>query len=391
MTTRRQVALCFAGTGQGLLDDDQPNINLIKTILAETPDMTPHYRRGVGVRSNTNPLFKWPKKINSKVRMATGYDLSEKAIDAYETVCQEYLKDPNAEFYFFGFSRGAMTSLVTAGMMQSFGILAPENLLHSCDVYEAFISSTHALQNDDPNNNSKIKDLQYKLGHIPSPRIRFMGNFDPVNSVLVPRITRLFNGLGPDQRWAYTDTNPLVQTIRTALAMDERRVKYQPELWNARTCQDSKTVWFPGDHCDVGGGHPTGQCDASKIPLAWMIEEARRNGLRVNPERYAKKVTKPLEDALEAARWRGLHRVMPLHPSPTGAWKILEILPRPLAANDERRQCGTAFERITGQYIPNGEARIIPEEALVHVSADWRMHQGGYRPSNLPADYKLVA
>jgi uncharacterized protein (DUF2235 family) len=43
-----------------------------------------------------------------------------------------------------------------------------------------------------------------------------------------------------------------------------------------------KQVWFPGVHCDVGGGYPEETSGLSKYALEWMLEEAKAAGLCVN-------------------------------------------------------------------------------------------------------------
>ena len=47
--------------------------------------------------------------------------------------------------------------------------------------------------------------------------------------------------------------------------------------------RDLKQVWFPGVHCDVGGGYPEPESGLSKIALRWMLKEAITAGLLVVP------------------------------------------------------------------------------------------------------------
>jgi hypothetical protein len=49
--------------------------------------------------------------------------------------------------------------------------------------------------------------------------------------------------------------------------------------------RDLKQVWFPGVHCDVGGGYPEPESGLSKIALRWMLKEAITAGLLVIPGR----------------------------------------------------------------------------------------------------------
>ena len=78
-----------------------------------------------------------------------------------------------------------------------------------------------------------------------------------------------------------------------ALALDEERTTFHPELWNEgdvplvpvdpdkeRYIKDEQLsqVWFAGVHSNIGGGYPD---DAlAYIPFVWMITEAQRCGLK---------------------------------------------------------------------------------------------------------------
>src|SRR5262244_529738 len=49
--------------------------------------------------------------------------------------------------------------------------------------------------------------------------------------------------------------------------------------------KDVKQVWFPGVHCDIGGGYPEIDSGLSKITLEWMLKEAVPAGLITDPTR----------------------------------------------------------------------------------------------------------
>jgi hypothetical protein len=54
-------------------------------------------------------------------------------------------------------------------------------------------------------------------------------------------------------------------------------------MWEGRVSaiQQVEQCWFPGDHCDVGGGHKLapGDIRVADVPLAWMQDKARAAGL----------------------------------------------------------------------------------------------------------------
>jgi uncharacterized protein (DUF2235 family) len=83
-------------------------------------------------------------------------------------------------------------------------------------------------------------------------------------------------------RLPYTSNNPDIRIGRHAIAIDERRAFFRSNLWHPTASggpKDIKQVWFPGVHCDVGGGYPEAESALAKIPLGWMLEEARNAGL----------------------------------------------------------------------------------------------------------------
>ena len=126
------------------------------------------------------------------------------------------------------------------------------------------------------------------------PTVRFVGVWDTVASVIVPRPDRFY---WPSlEELAFTLDNPSVQTFRQAISIDERRCMFRLKKWDAPQTfmhnrfndakaepQDIMQVWFAGVHADIGGGYPEKQSGLSKYPLLWMIEEAVKCGLAVNP------------------------------------------------------------------------------------------------------------
>jgi Uncharacterized alpha/beta hydrolase domain (DUF2235) len=59
-------------------------------------------------------------------------------------------------------------------------------------------------------------------------------------------------------------------------------LSFAPTLWHLAPNggpKDLKQVWFPGVHCDIGGGYPKSESGLSRIALEWMIKEAVNAGL----------------------------------------------------------------------------------------------------------------
>jgi hypothetical protein len=95
---------------------------------------------------------------------------------------------------------------------------------------------------------------------------------------------------------AYNTDRPFANAVgavtyfRQALALDERRVKFQPEFRQSNSDEShttlngiarNKEVWFLGVHTSVGGGHePDVDPSLANIPFRWMLAEAVACGLR---------------------------------------------------------------------------------------------------------------
>lgn len=104
----------------------------------------------------------------------------------------------------------------------------------------------------------------------------FLGCFDTVGAFLPrgsTRARRLFHDL---------NVASSVERAAHAVALDEDRKAFEPDLMNRR---DGITeVWFPGVHCDVGGGYAeTGHSDNA---LLWMVDEMAKAGINAKIDLY---------------------------------------------------------------------------------------------------------
>ena len=130
--------------------------------------------------------------------------------------------------------------------------------------------------------------------------IRFLGIWDTVKSVGYIRPKNL----------PHTRHNPIVQTVRHAVSLDERRsmyamttwggldadtrpATYVPASWGTHMAQrppiewqDVEEVWFAGSHADVGGGYAANVSSPADVSLKWMIDEAVSHGASVSDAGY---------------------------------------------------------------------------------------------------------
>jgi len=74
-----------------------------------------------------------------------------------------------------------------------------------------------------------------------------------------------------------------VKNARQALAVDEKRWDFSPEIWRGHQMhQTLEQRWLPGTHSDLGGGHDDE--GLANISFQWFVQEARALGLAFDPE-----------------------------------------------------------------------------------------------------------
>ncbi|MGA9600796.1 MAG: DUF2235 domain-containing protein, partial [Methylocystis sp.] len=207
--------------------------------------------------------------------------------DAYCFLLEHYDRGPGPveqrdQIFIFGFSRGAYTARVLAGFIRAFGLIEKRNLNLLNYGYRAY----KRLGEGGTTGFEEIRLFERMLDP-DRPPIRLLGLFDTVSSVIES------GRFGPRLRsHAFTKTNTSVEAVRHAVAIDERRTMFNPQLWptggqfhhhplekSDAKPQDVLEVWFSGTHGDVGGGYPDNQSQLVKVPLKWMIEQAEPFGL----------------------------------------------------------------------------------------------------------------
>jgi uncharacterized protein (DUF2235 family) len=171
--------------------------------------------------------------------------------------------------------------------------------------------------------------------------------------------------------------NPEIAIGRHAISIDEHRAFFRSHRWihsrelSEHGPRDVKQVWFPGVHCDVGGGYPEAESGLSKVALEWMLEEAKAAGLCVDAAREAEVLGRTPNGAYAKPDPDGR-----AHESLKGAWKIAEWIRKP----HYDFNTGTVTMRAN-----HGRRRTIPPKSLVHEAAFLR--QGGeYAKTRVPED-----
>ncbi|MFK8016562.1 MAG: DUF2235 domain-containing protein [Gammaproteobacteria bacterium] len=376
----KRLVICCDGTGNEI-DDHHSNVLKLFRVLKKAPSQVVYYDPGLGTLGAHNEWARLKQNTKKIVGLALGYGLDRNILDAYDFIVDNY--ESGDQLYFFGFSRGAYTVRVLAGFINAIGILRPEQKKLCPYAFTAY----KQIQDAATFESIRLYEKTLRPRH---PSIRFLGLFDTVSSVFVPRKDRLF--IPSLRKLAFTDENPSVEIVRHALALDERRTLFRPYLWahdktywgnpfesGTGVDQDTKQVWFPGVHADVGGGYAEAESGLAKITLNWMIDESPVE---------LEFVTQTVNQVVLGVPRKGSPHVYqppdplaPMHDSLTALWQPLEWLPKKQGAREwlARRTYG-------GFFIPRAEPRSPDAGAVMHDSVHARIAGcADYRPINLPA------
>jgi uncharacterized protein (DUF2235 family) len=204
-----------------------------------------------------------------------GVGYEDRVKSAYRFLVGNY--HPGDQIYIFGFSRGAAEARTLTVFMDWVG-----GLLHKDDEYyvpELFLAWQAAR------GHCTAHPWFTKMAawvQPPQPAtVAFLGVFDTVIS-LGFRLSADFRErdtptVGPQYDY-YIDKAPppCVRAARQALAADERRWDFRPQIWESARSSVVQE-WFPGAHSNIGGGYPD---DAlSHATLLWMANGAHDAGL----------------------------------------------------------------------------------------------------------------
>jgi uncharacterized protein (DUF2235 family) len=203
--------------------------------------------------------------------------------------------------FLFGFSRGAFTVRSLSGMMDYCGLLDLSDLSDN-ELWKRIRAAYEHYRQRKPMEsevkdklrrdwapNWKFHDLE-GTGRVP---IHFLGVWDTVGALGIPDDMGIFNIFDRPKKYRFHSTtlSDSVTLARHAVGIDEMRSSYTPSLWiNPLTKEPIqnpprvKQVWFPGVHCDIGGGYL--QKGMSDAPLKWMMDEADAAGLYFRNKLY---------------------------------------------------------------------------------------------------------
>jgi len=380
----KNIVICCDGTGNEIEDNLSNVLKLFRVLQRNTKQLI-YYHPGVGTISSSSSWSRFKNKLKAVFGLVTGFGLDDNVLDAYRFLIQNY--KAGDQVYLFGFSRGAYTVRVLAGFINLVGLLRPEQ-----ENLASYALTAYKQSSEDHDLNiawrfQEVSDAQRLT-------IRFMGVWDTVGSVIVPRPDRLF--VPTLQHLPYTHQNPCVQVFRHAMAIDERRRMFRLYDWHEPQKfktnpfldnddadeQDIKQRWFSGVHSDIGGGYPESDSGAAKIPLRWMIDEATEHGLQIKKTMY-KRLVLGQNPKNSKRQYVAPDPHAGLHNSMNWAWNILEWIPKSVKWREWPQR-----KSVLGVYLPRSEPRLIAADANIDPSVAERQAdkntQPAYSPVNLP-------
>ncbi|KAF5520267.1 Uncharacterized protein CGCA056_v008677 [Colletotrichum aenigma] len=334
-SNKRNLLLFFDGTGNEFsgTEKDTNVVKLLSMLDRNHEDQFHYYQTGIGTyQVNERSVHKGPagklwEKFYSSVDQGVGLTFDAHIMAGYRFLMRYY--ETGDDIYMFGFSRGAYTAKFLARMVNTVGLLCRGNeemVPFAYRLYDRHLDgeflckdnkktkkkkelekrkSNGAVVEHNPGHDSndqchskeekqeaqdeeqrvkrnhvlrkfsnsfcrkeENRDTDRKKQKLVNVKVHFLGLWDCVNSVSVMEQKATKN----------VKVKGTADIIRHAVAVDERRVKFKAALFQQdkdklkkHAHEDIKEVWFPGNHCDVGGGyHPVDDLPQKTGVFTWM-------------------------------------------------------------------------------------------------------------------------
>ena len=355
----KNLIVCCDGTNNqfGICNT---NVVRLAQVAVQDPDtQLVYYDPGVGTLPDVGALTSISKKFSEIKALAFGTDIETKVQTAYAHL-MEYWEEGDSVFL-FGFSRGAYTVRVLAGLLHSLGLLPPGNA-HLLP----YVMRIYGSLRRQPDKSGTYWDLCDNFrwsfarpvsGHADRRfPVRFVGVWDTVASV---------GWIWNPTSYPFTHRNQSIQTIRHAVSIDERRWFFRQNLFAVEPTRDTKEYWFAGVHSDVGGGYPEKSGGLWRVTFEWMLKEARAAGLLVDSQRLdavRTRSTAPEKPWKEPAN-ESLRGLM---------WTLAEFVPK--RVYDPRSQ-------LVKLGIGGFRHRIVQNGAEISKAALQRLREGQVNPT----------
>ena len=351
----KNIIICCDGTNNQL-EGDITNVVRLYQVVQKDAGQVAYYDPGVGTMADPVERSWLGKRWSMVEGLAFGAGLEEDVREACRYLMQTY--EEGDKVFLFGFSRGAFTARVLAGMLHGVGLLhaGAENLL-------PYMWRYYLAMKDEISEETKALRRSFTR----ECPVHFLGLWDTVGSVGM---------YGNNQAFPFTWKNDSVHIVRHAVSLDERRGGFRsnvflqdetplPELngrWRVMN------VWFPGVHSDVGGGYlfPL-ESGLAMVAFAWMLHEAKAAGLCVDDAKAGALLAACAPDPLGKK-----------HESLECYWHLVECLPV------RRYDFATKTKKWRWPW-QNWRVRTMVQKPIIHQSVlDRKAGDSTYCPNNFP-------
>lgn len=299
----RRIVLCLDGTWNSTYDrkyrEDGSTVlkptNVLKLCRAVLPrdssqrEQLTYYDIGVG------SLAKYPGLANRLLSLADkglggayGAGFEGNIEDALHFLVFNY--EEGDQVYLFGFSRGAATArALTRFLDWSGGLPTKRDAYYLPELFREYIAvhgdgtSSQAIERI--NQRRTTEKRTRPLDRFRKVNVEFLGVWDTVMA-LGSRFQAKELSTSTVSKSFHVGSQPArcVKHARQALAIDEERYDFRPEIWTGHAPDQAlEQRWFAGVHSNVGGGYPDD--GLANLAFHWVLRGAlaEEHGLEVDP------------------------------------------------------------------------------------------------------------
>jgi uncharacterized protein (DUF2235 family) len=283
-TMGKTICIFSDGTGQagGVNPINWTNVYRLFVAMRDAdPDgQICFYDPGLGANPDDSKSLTVFEKAYNLVSKATGYGITRNIVDCYTALM--HCCEPGDRVFLFGFSRGAYTVRSLGAVLGLCGIPPGLPKVRRWDGFESQLDgaartiATEAVTKVYQVRDAKAREdaaAAFRDTHRTSAAPPyFVGVWDTVRALGVKGLSDLL----PNRHYFNNDfLHKDVRYGRQALAIDENRKTFKPEIWDERGAPPDqiRQVWFSGVHSDIGGGYGL-RMGLADLTLEWMIAEA---------------------------------------------------------------------------------------------------------------------
>ncbi|HEV7429448.1 MAG TPA: DUF2235 domain-containing protein [Thermoanaerobaculia bacterium] len=302
----RRILLCLDGTWNGTFDESKRRdghtvlkpTNTLKLARAAVPfdakgvEQIAYYATGVGSLSvypgTANAIL---HQVDRILGGAFGAGFESNVEEALHFLTLNY--KPGDEVFVFGFSRGAGTArAVTRFLEWNHGVPKKSDAYYLPLLFREYLrvqgGEDHGEYENAIKEINEQRDAEKPHGKPPLEpfvpvTIKYLGVWDTVMA-LGSRLNATGAVTSAHNRAFFAGDTPssCVKRARQALAIDERRFDFRPEVWvRALEGQRVEQRWFAGVHSNVGGGYV--HDGLANVAFHWILDGAEAEGLEIDP------------------------------------------------------------------------------------------------------------